>query len=298
MAKWRLFLERDSSLGYAMVAPAVLILMLFIAYPFILGIRRASASGWSVRNQSLWGCKISFAMRIARFLPVRSEHLHLYRCGDGPQGSVRDGAGAGAEHTFRGKGLVRAAFLLPWIIPTVLSTLAWLWMFDATFSVLNWFLRYFGLVQRGISWLGDPVLAMISIIVVNAWRGIPFFAISLLAGLQTISQDLEPRPLMAPAVNFRHHAADGSRLLRALFSIIWTLRFQLVRADARRSATHHVATGIKWRRVGSSRSSDLTMFHSGGRRGHPADVSAKEILTQRLSNAYCCFICRCGSSLS
>jgi multiple sugar transport system permease protein len=109
------------------------------------------------------------------------------------------------NNTFRGKGLVRAAFLLPWIIPTVLSTLAWLWMFDATFSVFNWMANWFwkwdlslfdvtlkaswpGRIR--INWLGDPALAMFSIILVNVWRGVPFFAISFLAGLQTVPPDL------------------------------------------------------------------------------------------------------------
>ena len=95
---------------------------------------------------------------------------------------------------FRGKALVRAFILLPFIIPTVLSTFAWKWMFDPTFSVLNWLLFKIGMITGRINWLGDPDLAMISIIIVNIWRGVPFFAISLLAGLQTISPELQRRP--------------------------------------------------------------------------------------------------------
>jgi multiple sugar transport system permease protein len=90
-------------------------------------------------------------------------------------------------------------------VPTVLSTLAWLWMFDATFSVFNWVLRWlwqmdvsiFGVTLkenwgffRGPLWLGDPGMAMFSVILVNVWRGLPFFAISFLAGLQTIPPEL------------------------------------------------------------------------------------------------------------
>jgi len=94
------------------------------------------------------------------------------------------------NRNFRGKTFTRAFILLPFIIPTVLSTFAWKWMFDPTFSVLNWLLYHFGLITGRINWLGDPDLAMISIIIVNIWRGVPFFAISLLAGLQTISPEL------------------------------------------------------------------------------------------------------------
>src|SRR6266850_1432248 len=86
---------------------------------------------------------------------------------------------------FRFKRIVRAGMLLPWIVPTVLSTLAWQWMFDATFSVFNWMLMNVGLISQRILWLGDGTMAMGCLILVNVWRGMPFFAITLLAGLQT-----------------------------------------------------------------------------------------------------------------
>jgi multiple sugar transport system permease protein len=179
------------------------------------------------------------------------------------------------SNTFRGKGLVRAAFLLPWIIPTVLSTLAWLWMFDATFSVINWFLRYFGVVQRGINWLGDPLLAMTSIVVVNAWRGIPFFAISLLAGLQTISQELYEAAAIdgANAVQrFRYITLPLVKpvlLVVLLFSVIWTFAdFQLVYVLTRggpANSTHLFATlayqvGVVSGQLGEGAAISLTMF--------------------------------------
>ena len=105
---------------------------------------------------------------------------------------------------FRLQRVIRSAVLLPFIVPTVLSTLCWLWMFDATFSVFNWVMRSvadgdhgvrhraqgeLGLLQRTLC-LGDPGWAMFSVILVNVWRGLPFFAISFLAALQTIPQEL------------------------------------------------------------------------------------------------------------
>ncbi|HUA56203.1 MAG TPA: sugar ABC transporter permease [Candidatus Sulfotelmatobacter sp.] len=113
---------------------------------------------------------------------------------------------------FRGKAFVRAFILLPFIIPTVLSTFAWKWMFDPTFSVINWVLFHFGLIHGRINWLGDPTLAMTSVIIVNIWRGVPFYAISLLAGLQTISPEL-------------HEAAaiDGARPWKRFWYVTWPL---------------------------------------------------------------------------
>jgi multiple sugar transport system permease protein len=85
-------------------------------------------------------------------------------------------------------------------------------MFDPTFSVLNWILYKLGLISSAVNWLGDPELAMFSIIVVNIWRGVPFFAISLLAGLQTISPDLNEAA-----------AIDGAPPLKRFWYITWPL---------------------------------------------------------------------------
>src|SRR5262249_35826299 len=81
----------------------------------------------------------------------------------------------------QGKRLARASMLLPFIVPTVLSAFAWQWMFDPTFSVLNWTLYHLGIIKTRIGWLTDPTLALGSIITVNIWRGMPFYAITLLA---------------------------------------------------------------------------------------------------------------------
>jgi len=113
---------------------------------------------------------------------------------------------------FKGKALTRAFILLPFIIPTVLSTFAWKWMFDPTFSVINWTLYKLSLINGRINWLGDPDLAMISVIIVNVWRGVPFYAISLLAGLQTINPELQEAA-----------AIDGARPWQRFWHVTWPL---------------------------------------------------------------------------
>ena len=136
---------------------------------------------------------------------------------------------------FRLKNLVRALLLLPFIVPTVLSTVAWMWILDPAFSVVNWVLVHAGIANPGPSWLGNPRLAMGSIIVINTWRGLPFYAITLLAGLQTIPLDLYEAagidgasawtrfrfitlPLLTPVI-----------LIVTMFSVIFTFAdFQLV----------------------------------------------------------------------
>src|SRR5260370_8226140 len=84
--------------------------------------------------------------------------------------------------------------MLVFKMPKGLSSFVWKWMFDPPFSGINWTLYRLDIIDSRINWLGDPQLAMISIIIVKVWRGVPFYALRLLAGLQTISPDLEEAP--------------------------------------------------------------------------------------------------------
>jgi multiple sugar transport system permease protein len=88
------------------------------------------------------------------------------------------------------KSFVRAVVLLPFIVPTALSAIAFWWIYDAQFSVVSWVLVKMGVIDTYINFLGEPWLARISTIIANIWRGVPFVAITLLAGLQTISPSL------------------------------------------------------------------------------------------------------------
>ena len=88
------------------------------------------------------------------------------------------------------KAFLRAIVLLPFIVPTALSAIAFWWIYDAQFSVISWTLQRMGLIDTYIDFLGDPWMARFSTIAANVWRGVPFIAICLLAGLQTISPSL------------------------------------------------------------------------------------------------------------
>ncbi|MDZ8238971.1 MAG: sugar ABC transporter permease [Nostoc sp. ChiQUE01a] len=94
------------------------------------------------------------------------------------------------NQAFLGRGLVRTIAILPWALPTALIGLAWAWIFNDQFGVVNDILRRVGLIQTGINWLGDPTLAMIALIFADIWKTTPFISILLLAGLQSISKDL------------------------------------------------------------------------------------------------------------
>jgi multiple sugar transport system permease protein len=142
--------------------------------------------------------------------------------------------------------------LLPFIVPTVLSTFAWRWMFDPTFSVLNWVLYQAGLIVTKVPFLSDGDYALWCAIVVNTWRGMPFFAITLLAGLQTISPDLHEAASLDGANGWQRFWRVTWPLLKpvtlvvVVFSVIQTFSdFQLIyvlTGGGPANSTHLVAT--------------------------------------------------------
>jgi multiple sugar transport system permease protein len=91
---------------------------------------------------------------------------------------------------FRGKRLIRGLIVLPWTIPIAISVLGWKWMFDSQFSVINWVLTHLHLMKGWPVWLGQPNLALAAVIAVNVWRGFPFGAIVLMAGLTAVPPEI------------------------------------------------------------------------------------------------------------
>src|SRR6266571_7008715 len=94
------------------------------------------------------------------------------------------------HQSFRGRAFVRTVTLLPWIVPGVVVALVWEWLYQPNYGVLNDILLRTGVLRDRVAWLSDPGLAMPAVIATNVWRGVPFFAIMLLAGLQAIPEDL------------------------------------------------------------------------------------------------------------
>ncbi len=150
------------------------------------------------------------------------------------------------------KSFVRAIMLMPFIVPTVLSAIAFWWIYDSQFSIISWTLVRLGLIHRYIDFLGDPVLARASVIAANVWRGIPFVAISLLAGLQTISPTLYEAATLDGARSWQRFRHVTYPLLTPIiavvmtFSVIFTFTdFQLIYVITRGgplNATHLMAT--------------------------------------------------------
>jgi multiple sugar transport system permease protein len=148
--------------------------------------------------------------------------------------------------------LLRAIVLLPWIVPTALSAIAFWWIFDAQFSIVSWILVKMGLIDGYIDFLGDPWNARFSTIAANVWRGIPFVAISLLAGLQTISPSLYEAAAIDGATPWQQFRNVTLPLLTPIIAVVMTFSvlftftdFQLIYVLTRGgplNSTHLMAT--------------------------------------------------------
>jgi multiple sugar transport system permease protein len=131
---------------------------------------------------------------------------------------------------FRGRGVVRFLVLLPWVAPISLGAIGWKWILDSIYSVINWVLIHVHLVNPFTPpmWLGEPVLAMGSVIVVHAWRMIPFSTVILLAGLTAIPKDIPEAAAVDGAGFWRTHFAITLPMMRpiinvaVLFGVIFT----------------------------------------------------------------------------
>lgn len=190
-ARLRRWLSRSNTQGLLLIAPAVLWLLILLGYPFILSIWFAFTNKSVGQPGEFIGLQ-NFALQWESAIFRRAFFNTIVYTAIATVFKILLGLGLALllNQRFYGRRMVRATLLLPWIVPTVLSTMAWLWMFDSNLSSVNWVLRNLGLIKRNIPWLTEPTMALTSIIIVNVWRGIPFFAITLLAGLQTVPQEL------------------------------------------------------------------------------------------------------------
>jgi multiple sugar transport system permease protein len=150
------------------------------------------------------------------------------------------------------KAFIRSIVLIPFIVPTVLSAIAFWWIYDAQFSIISWSLIKLGLIDHNIDFLGDPNMARASVIFANIWRGVPFVAITLLAGLQTVSPSLYEAATLDGATGWQRFRYITYPLLTPIIAVVMTFSvlftftdFQLIWALTRGgpvNATHLMAT--------------------------------------------------------
>ena len=186
------WLDREPILGPVLVAPALILLLLLVAYPFVMAVY------FSMSN--------AFIGRPSKFIGI-TNFVKLWESDAFRQTFQNAFVFTGIAVLFKVvmgivlalllneqlwfKRMIRGAVLLPWVIPTALSTLGWWWMFNSLYSVVNWTGIALGIMDPpGPNWLGQRYYAMAAVIIVNVWRGLPFFAITILAALVAIPKEL------------------------------------------------------------------------------------------------------------
>ncbi|HSB24271.1 MAG TPA: sugar ABC transporter permease [Burkholderiaceae bacterium] len=245
--------DNRNALGLLFMLPAGVLLLLFLTYPLGLGTwlgftdaKVGRGGEWvGLENYAfLWGDSVT---RLALFntifytlvASIAKFVLGLYLA-------------ILLNRNIRIKTFFRAVILLPYIVPTALSAIAFWWIYDAQFSVISWVLHRLGLIDQYIDFLGDPWNARFSVIAANVWRGVPFVAITLLAGLQTISPSYYEASAIdgaTPWQQFRHVTLPLLTPIIVVvmtFSVLFTFTdFQLIYVITRGgplNATHLMAT--------------------------------------------------------
>ena len=250
---WERLRSNRDWLGFWFMTPAAGILLLFLAYPLGLGVwlsftdakigRSGSFIGienydWLSDDKIFWGA-VAFTIGYTIFASIVKFALGLYLA-------------LLLNKNLPFKALLRSIVLIPYIVPTVLSAIAFWWIYDSQFSIISWGLIKLGLIERNINFLGDPWNARWCLIVANIWRGVPFVAITLLAGLQTVSPSLYEAATIDGASRWQNFRFVTYPLLTPIIAVVMTFSvlftftdFQLIWAMTRGgpvNATHLMAT--------------------------------------------------------
>ena len=182
----------EAWLGLSLIAPAFLWIGLLVAYPFGMALYYSLSNTVVGQGGSFVGLTNFRSLLSDETFRQTVQNSFVFTSVAVAAKTVLGVSLALILHRqLRWKRLIRGLVLLPFVIPTALSTLGWLWMYDSLYSVITWTLNRVALQPVGfasleVNWLGSPVLAMAAVIVVNIWRGLPFFAVTVLAGLTAI----------------------------------------------------------------------------------------------------------------
>jgi multiple sugar transport system permease protein len=248
----RLISHRDWQ-GFWFMLPAVAILVLFLAYPLGLGVwlsftdakigRAGTFVGlenydWLSDDTTFW-MATAFTVGYTLFASAIKFAIGLYLA-------------LLLNKNLPFKAVLRSIVLIPFVVPTVLSAIAFWWIFDAQFSIISWTMRHLGLIDHNINFLGDSWNARMCVIFANIWRGVPFIAITLLAGLQTVSPSLYEAATIDGASRWQNFRFITYPLLTPIIAVVMTFSvlftftdFQLIWAMTRGgpvNATHLMAT--------------------------------------------------------
>jgi multiple sugar transport system permease protein len=237
-SRWERLADDDRWLLRAMLAPAIVFIVALVGVPFLLslyyslsdvtvGSRETHFVGLENFRRIINSSTFWTALQNTLIFTLASQALVLV---------LANALAMALSVDFRGKWLVRLLALLPWVAPISLGSIGWLWIFDSIYSVINWTARALGVLgpNEWPIWLGQPNLAMASIIAVQVWRILPLATVIILAGLTSIPQDIHDAAQVDGAGFWRHlfeitfPLVMPITLVAALFGIIFTFTDMIV----------------------------------------------------------------------
>jgi multiple sugar transport system permease protein len=269
--------EQEHVFGYSLIVPALVLLVALVAFPFGMAIYFSLSDYWVGSPGAFVGLtnyrdilgNETFRQTVQNSFVFTGIALTL---------KVVLGVWLAMllSRNLKFKRIIRGVVLLPFVIPTALSTLAWLWMFDSLYSVVNWTAIRLHLINApGPNWLGQSAYAMTAVIAVNVWRGLPFFAITVLAGLMAVPKEFHEAAEVDGASSWRHFWHVTLPLIKPvlavviLFSTIFTFAdFNIVQVLTRGgpiNTTHLFATlayqvGLQGGNLGQGAAISLFLF--------------------------------------
>jgi len=216
--KSRFLLDRPELVGPLFIAPAILYVFVLVALPFFLAIYY-SVSAFTIfdPNYQFVGLKNFIDVMDSSIFQRTLINTFIFTIGAQVIGLLLGKFAAMLlMQEFPGRGIARALVVLPWAVPVSLATLAWLWMFDSLYSVINWTLVAIGLMDpaRRWQWLGQQDLAMIAVTVVHAWRLFPFGVVIFIAGFTSVPKDVLDAATVDGAGFWRRITRSSSRSSR------------------------------------------------------------------------------------
>jgi multiple sugar transport system permease protein len=250
---WEQLRTNRDWLGFWFMLPAAAFLLLFLVYPLGLGIwlsftdaRIGNPGSWVGIENYEWIIGDSKFQTAVFFTLLYTLVASLFKFVIGLYLAIL------LNQAMPFKAIIRAVVLIPFIVPTVLSAIAFWWIFDPQFSVISWSLKHLGLIDHNINFLGDAWNSRWSVIFANVWRGVPFIAISLLAGLQTLPPSLYEAATLDGATRWQMFRYVTYPLLTPIIAVVMTFSvlftftdFQLIYVLTRGgplNATHLMAT--------------------------------------------------------
>jgi ABC-type sugar transport system permease subunit len=220
----------DFRLGFLFVLPIILLVLALVAYPFVYAVYLSMTRKYVGVPPVFVGLENYLRLTADGFFQRAVANSFVFTFGSvGIKLLLGMGMALVLTSRIRWRGFWTGVLLIPWVAPTVVSALNFLWIYDYSLGVLNYLLVHvFRILPRGVGWLSEPGTAMGSVIAVNVWRGFPFFGISFLAGMKAIPGELYEAAAVdgATAVGrFRHVTLPGIRnivIIVVLLSTIWT----------------------------------------------------------------------------